>query len=228
MEKYSDVLDYLFNSSMKYTYKKRTNYSKGTIDSKILEGNPLDFFLLWLKEAIDSNLIDEPNAMSLSTISDDGFPKSRIVLLKDFSKKGFTFFTNYKSDKGKSIKQKEKVGLSFFWPPLERQIIIKGKAKKISNNLSKKYFYSRPRGSQIAAVISPQSEEIPDRHFLDERMRKLKSKYKGKIIPMPEYWGGFIVSPIEIEFWQGRPDRLHDRICFKSLKNEWQAQRLAP
>ena len=228
MGKHNDVLDDLFNSSMKYIYKKRINYSKGIIDPKIAESNPLDFFILWLKDAIDCKLIEEPNAMNLSTFEDDGFPRSRIVLLKDFSKKGLTFFTNYNSKKSISIRKNDKVGLSFFWPPLERQIIIKGKAKKISSDLSKKYFYSRPKRSQIASIISPQSEVIPDRNFLDERVQELKNKYRGKTIPMPDYWGGIVVTPFEIEFWQGRPDRLHDRISFKLLNNEWKGQRLAP
>ena len=209
-------------------FKKRINYSKGIIDPKILDSNPLDLFLVWMKDAIDSNLIEEPNAMNISTIEDDGYPKSRIVLLKDFSKEGLTFFTNYNSSKGRSIKKNNKVGVSFFWGPLERQIIMKGKAKKISSYLSEEYFYSRPRKSQIASIISPQSEVISDRDFLDDRMKKLENEYKDRTIPMPDNWGGFIIKPFEIEFWQGRPDRLHDRICFKLRNNRWRSDRLAP
>ena len=166
--------------------------------------------------------------MNLSTIGDDGFPRSRIVLLKDLSKKGLTFFTNFNSAKGRSMRDNNKVCLSFFWGPLQRQIIIKGKAKKISNDLSKEYFYSRPRKSQIAAIISPQSEIIPDRDFINERFRITEKKYEGKRIPMPKHWGGIIVSPSEIEFWQGRADRLHDRICFNLINNHWKSSRLAP
>ena len=207
---------------------KRINYSKGIIDPKIIDKNPYEVFLKWIKEAINSNLIEEPNAMNISTIEDDGYPRSRIVLLKDLSNNGLTFFTNYNSNKGKSINKNNKVCISFFWPPLERQVIIKGKAKRISNDLSKKYFYSRPRESQIAALISPQSKIIPNRNFLNKSIKSVDEKYKGTKIPMPAHWGGFIVKPFEIEFWQGRPDRLHDRISFKLLNNKWKSNRLAP
>ena len=209
-------------------FDKRINYSKGIIDPKIIDKNPYDVFLKWIKEAINSNLIDEPNAMNISTIEDDGYPRSRIVLLKDLSNNGLTFFTNYNSNKGKSINKNNKVCVSFFWPPLERQVIIKGKAKRISNDLSKKYFYSRPRESQIAALISPQSKIIPNRNFLNKSIKSVGEKYKGKKIPMPDHWGGFIIKPFEIEFWQGRPDRLHDRILFKLLNGRWKSNRLAP
>ena len=209
-------------------FDKRINYSKGIIDPKIIDKNPYDVFLKWIKEAINSNLIEEPNAMNVSTIEDDGYPRSRIVLLKDLSNNGLTFFTNYNSNKGKSINKNNKVCVSFFWPPLERQVIIKGKAKRISNDLSKKYFYSRPRESQIAALISPQSKIIPDRDFLNKSIKSVDEKYKGKKIPMPDHWGGFIIKPFEIEFWQGRPDRLHDRILFKLFNGRWESNRLAP
>ena len=209
-------------------FDKRINYSKGIIDPKIIDRNPYDVFLKWIKEAINSNLIEEPNAMNVSTIEDDGYPRSRIVLLKDLSNNGLTFFTNYNSNKGKSINKNNKVCVSFFWPPLERQVIIKGKAKRISNDLSKKYFYSRPRESQIAALISPQSKIIPNRNFLNKSIKSVGEKYKGKKIPMPDHWGGFIIKPFEIEFWQGRPDRLHDRILFKLFNGRWESNRLAP
>ena len=209
-------------------FDKRINYSKGIIDPKIIDKNPYDVFLKWIKEAINSNLIEEPNAMNVSTIEDDGYPRSRIVLLKDLSNNGLTFFTNYNSNKGKSINKNNKVCVSFFWPPLERQVIIKGKAKRISNDLSKKYFYSRPRESQIAALISPQSKIIPNRNFLNKSIKSVGEKYKGKKIPMPDHWGGFIIKPFEIEFWQGRPDRLHDRILFKLFNDRWESNILAP
>ena len=209
-------------------FDKRINYSKGIIDPKIIDKNPYDVFLKWIKEAINSNLIEEPNAMNVSTIEDDGYQRSRIVLLKDLSNNGLTFFTNYNSNKGKSINKNNKVCVSFFWPPLERQVIIKGKAKRISNYLSKKYFYSRPRESQIAALISPQSKIIPNRNFLNKSIKSVGEKYKGKKIPMSDHWGGFIIKPFEIEFWQGRPDRLHDRILFKLFNGRWKSNRLAP
>ena len=209
-------------------FNKRIDYTKGIIDPKILDEDPLDTLLVWINDAIESNLIEEANAINLSTIEDDGYPRSRIVLLKDFSKKGLTFFTNYNSSKGKSIKENNKVCLSFFWAPLQRQVIIKGKANKISSDLSKKYFYSRPRESQIAALISPQSKIIPNRNFLNKSIKSVGEKYKGKKIPMPDHWGGFIIKPFEIEFWQGRPDRLHDRILFKLFNGLWKSNRLAP
>ena len=209
-------------------FDKRINYSKGIIDPKIIDKNPYDVFLKWIKDAINSNLIEEPNAMNVSTIEDDGYPRSRIVLLKDLSNNGLTFYTNYNSNKGKSINKNNKVCVSFFWPPLERQVIIKGKAKRISSDISKKYFYSRPRESQIAALISPQSKIIPNRNFLNKSIKSVDEKYKGKKIPMPDHWGGFIIKPFEIEFWQGRPDRLHDRILFKLFNGRWESNRLAP
>ena len=209
-------------------FDKRINYSKGIIDPKVIDKNPYDVFLKWIKDAINSNLIEEPNAMNVSTIEDDGYPRSRIVLLKDLSNNGLTFYTNYNSNKGKSINKNNKVCVSFFWPPLERQVIIKGKAKRISSDISKKYFYSRPRESQIAALISPQSKIIPNRNFLNKSIKSVDEKYKGKKIPMPDHWGGFIIKPFEIEFWQGRPDRLHDRILFKLFNGRWESNRLAP
>ena len=205
----------------------RKSYEKG--DLNIVDSDPMVLFATWFKIAETSKEIEEPNAMTLSTQSKNGFPRSRVVLLKGFSEDGFVFFTNYESEKGKSISNNPKVGISFFWPSLERQIIINGVAKKISDNESDAYFKSRPRGSQLGALVSPQSKVIPDRKFLENRLFELKKKFHNKSIPRPNKWGGFLIKPISIEFWQGRPNRLHDRISFQLInKNKWKVERLAP
>ncbi len=206
----------------------RKSYEKGTLDLQHIKGNPLQFFQVWFNEAKESDSIHEVNAISLSTLGDDGFPISRVVLLKDFSEEGFVFFTNYKSKKGKSILRHPKVGLSFYWPSLERQIIIKGEAEKLSPEKSDKYFNSRPRGNQLGAHVSPQSEVIPDRKFLEDLQLSLDKKFKYSEIPRPAHWGGILVRPHEIEFWQGRRNRLHDRICCYLEGIDWKVKRLAP
>jgi pyridoxamine 5'-phosphate oxidase len=206
----------------------RKSYGKGTLDLHNVKENPLQLFQTWFYEAKEADAIDEANAMSLTTLGDDGFPRARVVLLKDFSEEGFVFFTNYKSEKGKSLLKHPKVGLSFYWPCLERQIIIKGQAEKLAAEKSDQYFDSRPRGSQLGAHVSPQSEVIPDRKFLEDLQLNLEKKFENTEIPRPAHWGGILVRPHEIEFWQGRPNRLHDRICCYSDGIDWKAKRLAP
>ena len=206
----------------------RKSYEKGTLDLNNVKDNPLQLFQTWFNEAKEADAIDEANAMSLTTLGDDGFPRARVVLLKDFSEEGFVFFTNYKSEKGKSLLKHPKVGLSFYWPSLERQIIIKGEAEKLAAEKSDQYFDSRPRGSQLGAHVSPQSEVIPDRKFLEDLQLKLEKKFENTEIPRPAHWGGILVRPYEIEFWQGRPNRLHDRICCYLDGIDWKAKRLAP
>ena len=206
----------------------RQSYEKGMLDIDDVKNNPLQLFQTWFFQAQEADAIDEANAMSLTTIGDDGFPRARVVLLKDFSQEGFVFFTNYKSQKGKSIFRHPKVGLSFYWPGLERQIIIKGEAEKLAEEKSDQYFNSRPRGSQIGAHVSPQSEVIPNRKFLEDLNTTLEKKFNNREIPRPAHWGGILVRPIEIEFWQGRPNRLHDRICCSLDGIDWKAKRLAP
>ena len=206
----------------------RKSYEKGTLDLHNVKDNPLQLFQTWFYEAKVADAIDEANAMSLTTLGDDGFPRARVVLLKDFSEEGFVFFTNYKSEKGKSLLKHPKVGLSFYWPCLERQIIIKGEAEKLAAEKSDQYFDSRPRGSQLGAHVSPQSEVIPDRKFLEDLQLNLEKKFENTEIPRPAHWGGILVRPHEIEFWQGRPNRLHDRICCYSDGIDWKAKRLAP
>ena len=206
----------------------RKSYNKGSLDINVVGDNPINLFEIWFKEAEQSDYIEEANAMTLSTIGESGYPKPRVVLLKGFSEEGFIFFTNYESEKGRSLLKNPKVGIAFFWPALERQIIIKGNAQKISADKSDEYFNSRPRGSQLGALVSPQSSVIPSRQFLDDRLSALTEEYVNKPIPRPDHWGGILVKPIQIEFWQGRPNRLHDRISCQLTNEGWKSERLAP
>ncbi len=207
----------------------RKSYEKSTLLETNIPENPMELFQKWFYEIEQNNSNEEPNAMTISTIGIDGFPKNRVVLLKKFTWEGFIFYTNYKSEKGIAINKNSNVCLSFFWHSLERQIIIKGKAEKIATNLSDGYFESRPNGSKLGAWASNQSEVITSREALDDTLKKVEEKYNGKEIPRPKHWGGYIVKPISIEFWQGRPNRMHDRIRYTMSENfDWEIERLAP
>ena len=206
----------------------RKTYEKSELSEKSVTDNPMELFQKWFYETEASEGVDEPNAMTISTIGLDGFPKSRIVLLKKYTHEGFIFYTNYNSEKGKAIANNPNVCLSFFWPNMERQIIIKGVVEKIPENLSDGYFDSRPDGSKLGALVSNQSEVISSREEIEGRLKALENKYQGKEIQRPSHWGGYIVKPISMEFWQGRPNRLHDRIRFTLENIDWKIERLAP
>lgn len=212
---------------MKDLSNYRKSYEKSELVEDSIPKDPMELFSVWFQEAEQLATSEEVNAMTISTKGLDGFPKSRVVLLKQFDETGFVFYTNYESEKGKAIEHDPRVCLSFFWAFAERQVIIKGEAKKVSAEASDNYFYSRPTGSQLGALASNQSEIIPDRVFLEEKIQRLEKQFGTKKIPRPDYWGGYIVEPIEIEFWQGRANRLHDRIRFRKQKNEWISERLS-
>lgn len=207
------------------------NYRKSYEKLELLETNlspdPMVVFQEWFHD-VDQNDDGETNAMTVSTLGQDGFPKSRVVLLKKITNEGFIFYTNYNSDKSQEISAHPKVCLSFFWPSAERQVIIKGIAEKVSSKLSDAYFESRPRGSQLGALVSHQSQVVESREILEKELNSLEKAYAGKKISRPEYWGGFIVKPVAIEFWQGRPNRLHDRIRYTSEDGNWVMERLSP
>ncbi len=207
----------------------RKSYEKSALTENSISENPLELFQKWFYEVEASESMDEPNAMTVSTIGLDGFPKNRVVLLKKYTYEGFIFYTNYKSEKGKAISENPNVCISFFWPNMERQVIIKGKAEKIAENLSDGYFESRPEGSKLGAIVSDQSNVISSREILEKKLEQLVKSLAGKEIERPKNWGGYIVKPVSIEFWQGRPNRLHDRIRYTLQEDfDWKIERLAP
>ncbi len=213
--------------------KDISNYRKSYDKNELLESNvsqnPMQLFKDWFSEVEAFGGVEEVNAMSVSTNGLDGFPKTRVVLLKQIQDDGFVFYTNYGSEKGHAIASNSKVCLSFFWPNLERQIIIKGIAKKVSNEISDTYFASRPAGSQLGAIASNQSEIVDSRLFLENKLKDLVQEFSNKKIERPPNWGGIIIKPIEYEFWQGRPNRLHDRLRFSNeTNNAWKIERLSP
>ncbi len=207
----------------------RKNYDKNELLETTIPEDPINLFNKWFFEIEAFGGADEINAMTISTIGLDGFPKSRVVLLKKFYEEGFIFYTNYDSEKGKAIATNPKVCLSFFWQAMERQVIIKGIAEKTIPIISDNYFASRPNGSKLGALVSNQSEVIPNRDFLEKKLLNLESSFEGKEIPRPDFWGGYLVRPQNVEFWQGRPNRLHDRIRYKIQEDySWKIERLSP
>lgn len=206
----------------------RKEYAKSSLDTSTVDANPLRQFEKWFQEAMDAGCT-EPNAMHLATVNENGRPSSRIVLLKGIESGKLLFYTNYQSRKGKELENNPACALTFFWPELERQVRIEGTTARVENSVSDAYFQSRPRGSQVGAWSSPQSSFIQDRHILEERAADIEKKFKGKDpLPRPNQWGGYEVEPVLVEFWQGRPNRLHDRIQYAYIDGAWQIHRLAP
>ena len=209
-------------------HSMRIDYSGKDLIKKKFKKNPIKQFNLWFQEAIKFK-IKEPNAMILSTIKKKNKPTSRTVLLKEVDNKGFIFFTNYNSNKGVEIKNNKNVSLNFLWKDMERQIIIEGITKRISEISSINYFNKRPRDSQISAWVSDQSKKIKNKTVLENQYKKMVKKFeKIEIIPKPTCWGGYIVLPNKMEFWQGKKSRLHDRICYKLINKDWKKFRLSP
>ncbi len=207
----------------------RKTYKRGVLLEQDMDPNPMQQFRKWFYDAQDTAAQAEANAMTLSTLGLDGYPKGRVVLLKKYDEYGFYFYTNYESEKGRSIEAHPFVSLSFFWSALERQVIIKGRAEKTGEQDSVNYFDSRPKGSQLGAWVSQQSQVIKSRKVLENKLQKLQKQFKSKPIPKPNNWGGYVVKPVSIEFWQGRPNRLHDRIRYTLQEDyNWLLERLAP
>lgn len=211
-----------------YSYRK--SYEKGILSKHTVNPNPMLQFRTWFHEVEKSGGVDEVNAMTVSTIGENGFPKGRVVLLKKYDEYGFYFYTNYHSEKGRAIEKNNKISLSFFWPNMERQVLIIGNAERTSEADSINYFHSRPKGSQLGAIASPQSSVVTSRDVLEKKLQKLEIEFENKEVPKPDYWGGILVKPISIEFWQGRANRLHDRIRYtwNSENEDWILERLAP
>lgn len=217
------------SKTMKDLNDYRKSYEKGELWETNIPEDPINLFNRWFHEAEDLGREEEVNAMTVSTIGLDGFPKARVVLMKQYTYEGFIFYTNYNSEKGKAIANNPNLCLSFFWHTMERQVIIKGVAEKTSENISDGYFESRPDGSKLGAIVSNQSEVIPSRNFLEDNLKQLEKDFEGKEIKRPDFWGGFLVKPVEVEFWQGRPNRLHDRIRYKLQEDySWKMDRLSP
>ncbi len=205
----------------------RREYTKSGLLEEDLDADPIRQFSKWFKQALTAD-VAEPNAMTLATASPDGDPSGRIVLLKGFDKNGFTFFTNYRSRKARNLDRNPRACLVFFWKELERQVRIHGFVERISREESQIYFHSRPTGSQLGAWVSEQSRRIPDRRFLEDRLAEIRKRFDNQEIPLPDFWGGFRLRPESIEFWQGRPNRLHDRFLYTRKGSEWTRERLAP
>ena len=206
----------------------RREYSHRALLEKNSPRNPLALFQKWFKEALKAQALDA-NAVAVATVSPSGKPSSRMVLLKGLDQQGFVFFTNYQSQKGKDMTRRPVASLLFFWPQLSRQVRVDGRVAKISSRESEVYFRTRPRGAQLSAWASDQSEAVPNREFLENRMKALEEKYKGRTVPRPPHWGGFRLSPSSVEFWQGRVNRLHDRLRYqRKSKGGWRRERLAP
>ncbi len=206
----------------------RQNYETRTLEEDNVNKDPFKQFQLWMDEALSADFV-EPNAMNVATVNKDGDISSRMVLLKGFDEKGFVFFTNYQSNKANDLASINKAALNVWWDKLHRQVRVNGAVEKVSREETVKYFHSRPRGSQIGAVASQQSRVIKNHVVLEEEYKKIESQFEGQEIPCPEHWGGYRVIPEQFEFWQGRPNRLHDRLRYaKTDSDVWKIERLSP
>ena len=205
----------------------RREYARARLDEANVSRDPITEFARWFEEAVRAE-VQEPNAMTLASVSPDGAPSARIVLLKGFDERGFIFFTDYRSQKGTELQQNPRAALVFYWPELERQVRITGTTAPIDREESEAYFRTRPRGSRISAWVSHQSQVIASRKLLEDRVPELESMYPADDIPLPPYWGGFRVLPATVEFWQGRISRLHDRIRYTRTGERWRIERLSP
>jgi len=203
----------------------RKEYKMHSLDEKAVKNNPIAQFKIWFNEALEADIL-EPNAMYLVTCWQNQ-PSGRIVLLKDIEDNGFVFYTNYESKKARHISENQRVGITFFWAELERQVRIEGTTKKVSEEKSKNYFLSRPSSSQIGAWASPQSQKI-SKQELEDLFAKYEQEFSQKAMQKPPHWGGYIVEPHYVEFWQGRPSRMHDRICYHLEDDKWTTERIAP
>lgn len=211
----------------KYVNGLRHEFAQTSLSETDVDSNPIVQFEKWFKQAVDSK-VNEPNAMTVCTVNKDGLPSARIVLLRNFNETGFVFYTNYNSRKGREIAKNKACCFLFFWPELERQVRIEGILKKQTKEESDAYFNSRPRGSKLGAWTSEQSAVVDSREALDKAYLEMDEKFEGEEVPRPEHWGGYVLEPNTIEFWQGRPSRLHDRLLFTKLADEWTTERLAP
>ena len=208
--------------------KLRREYTDAGLDEQDLDANPFKQFEKWFQEAIDAKL-DLPDAMTLATATKDGIPSARIVLLRGLDERGFVFYTDYESQKGKELAENPNAALVFYWRELDRQVRITGQVSKVSRENSNNYFRSRPIDSRLAALASRQSEVIPDRKILEERFEQLAAQYQDTVILLPSDWGGYRLSPNMIEFWSGRPSRLHDRLRYTRQSNDdWRIERISP
>lgn len=208
----------------------REEYARAELTADHVADDPLDQFQEWFDDALDAELT-EPNAMTLATAGTDGAPSARIVLLKGVDERGFRFFTNYESQKGTQLHQNPRAALVFWWPPLERQVRVEGRVERIPEDESTAYFNRRPRGSQLGAWASPQSRVVESREVLEDNLEAVRAEYdEADEIPRPPHWGGYVVRPTQIEFWQGRPNRLHDRLRYRRPEPDadWTLERLAP